>query len=91
MASHTGSFWRAIRASGLIFREVVGWALLLLGLNVFRYCFRYLDQALVTEGFISAIIGVMLFRGGLQLVKVAVAARALRSEASGGKPVVSTF
>lgn len=77
MLEHNKRFWWSVRVAGLVLREVIGWALLLLGLNVFRYCFRYLDQALVVEGFISAMIGVMLFRGGLQLVKVAVAARAL--------------
>ena len=74
----TKNVWKAARFAGLILREIVGWGLVLLGLNVFRYCFRYLDQALVVEGFVASIIGVMLFRGGLQLVKVAVAARALR-------------
>ena len=73
-------FWRATRFTGLIVREIVGWGLLAAGLYVFRTCFGYLDEALVVEGFVSAIIGVMLFRGGLQLVKVAVAARAIRHE-----------
>lgn len=73
-------FWRATRLTGLVLRELVGWGLLAAGLYVFRISFGYLDEALVVEGFVSAIIGVMLFRGGLQLVKVAVAARAIRHE-----------
>lgn len=80
MAKLDRSFWRAMRISGLVVREVIGWVLLVSGLNVFRICFRYLNHALVIEGFIAAIIGIMLFRGGLQLVKVAVAARAIRHE-----------
>ena len=80
MAKLDRTFWRVTRLTGLVVREVIGWVLLVSGLNVFRICFQYLNHALVIEGFIAAIIGVMLFRGGLQLVKVAVAARALRNE-----------
>lgn len=43
-------------------------------------CFFYLQRGLVIEGSVLGVIGVMLFRGGLQLVKVAVAARAFRTE-----------
>jgi len=80
MTQVSNRFWRATRFTGLVVREIVGWGLLAAGLYVFRTCFDYLDEALVVEGFVSAIIGVMLFRGGLQLVKVAVAARAIRHE-----------
>ena len=62
--------------SGLFVREIIGWALMLLGLSVFRVSLQYLGAGLVIEGMIAAIIGIMPFRGGLQLVKVAVAARA---------------
>lgn len=70
--------WQATRWTGLIVREIAGWALLLGGLNTFRTSLQYLEKQLVVEGFVAAIMGVMLFRGGLQLVKVAVAARAFR-------------
>lgn len=76
-------FWRATRFTGLVVRELIGWSILLVGLNVFRICFRYLDQGYVVEGFVAAIVGVMLFRGGLQLIKVSVAARAMRQAGSG--------
>lgn len=42
--------------------------------------FAFLQRGYVIEGSVVGFIGVMLFRGGLQLVKVAVAARAFRSE-----------
>ena len=61
---------------GLFTREVIGWLLLLMGLYAFQKSFWQLDQRRVIEGFVAALIGVFLFRGGLQLVKVAVAARA---------------
>ena len=72
--------WKTLRLSGLFVREIIGWVLMVLGLNVFRITFQYLNYAAVIEGFIAAMIGFFLFRGGLQLVKVAVAARALRAD-----------
>ena len=72
------SIWRTTRVAGLFFREIVGWCLVLVSLTIFWRCFQFLNRAYVIEGFVAAIVGVMLFRGGLQLVKVAVAARALR-------------
>ena len=64
--------------SGLIVRETIGWLLMASGLFVFRLCFGYLDGGRVIEAMVGSVIGFVLFRGGLQLVKVAVAARALR-------------
>lgn len=69
----------AMRRFGILFREVVGWALVLGGLYVFATCFGFLSEGLVVEGMVTVTMGVVLFRGGLQLVKVAVAARALRN------------
>lgn len=65
-------------ARGLVFREIVGWFLVMGSLAIFWKCFQHLEEGGVIQGFIFSIVGVMLFRGGLQLVKVAVAARALR-------------
>ena len=59
-------------------RELFGWALLVLGLSVFRISFHYLDQRLVVEGAISMMIGFFIFRGGMQLLRIAAAARAVR-------------
>lgn len=74
--------WKLLGVSGLYFREVVGWGLMLLGLQVFRICLKYLNFAAVIEGFVAATIGIVIFRSGLQLVKVSVAARVVRSESS---------
>ncbi len=65
------------QAIGLLIRELVGWGLLLLGLNVFRISFAELNDRRVVEAGIAAMIGLFIFRGGMQLLKVAVAARAL--------------
>lgn len=72
--------WRTARVSGLVVREIIGWILMLLGLEVFRNSMIYLSGSLVVEGFVITIMGVVIFRGGLQLVKVAVAARAFRAD-----------
>jgi hypothetical protein len=58
-------------------REIAGWALLTLGLYTFYRDYqlllgevpRPLEEAMLT------VIGVFVFRGGIQLLKVAVAAR----------------
>ena len=69
--------WQAPITLGLVAREVVGWLLCLLGLNVFRISFGYLEERQVVEAFVASLIGLFIFRGGMQLVKVAVAARSL--------------
>lgn len=74
-------FWRATRMTGLVVREVIGWILVGLGLYVFRLSIvDYFNRALTIEGTVTVAMGVVLFRGGLQLVKVSVAARALRTK-----------
>jgi hypothetical protein len=58
-------------------RELAGWALVLLGLLVFYVCIVFLlgPQHTILEAPTVAFIGFILFRGGIQLLKVAVAAR----------------
>jgi hypothetical protein len=73
------------------FREIAGWGLVLLGLIVFSQCFLFLNRTGVVRdangaerveyrpGYLEAgswsIVGIFLFRGGIHLLKVAVAAR----------------
>ena len=64
---------------GLI-RELVGWSLLVAGLIVFRVSFSYLDDRKVVEAGIATVIGLIIFRGGMQLLKVAVLTRAVVRE-----------
>lgn len=66
------------RATGLAIREIIGWLLIVVSLGIFWSGYTFLKDGGVIEGLLHSVVGVMLFRGGLQLVKVAVAAKALR-------------
>jgi len=60
-------------------REIVGWILLGLGVAAFAMCYIvFLLNRWFIEAFIAAGIGIFLFRGGMHLLKVAMAARAAR-------------
>jgi hypothetical protein len=58
-------------------REFAGWLLMIVGLYVFYRCYVLLsgDIHYVIEGGSLTLIGIVLFRGGLHLLKVATAAR----------------
>jgi hypothetical protein len=58
-------------------REIAGWALVVLGLYVFYIVFALLMQPAprILESGPLAFIGFIIFRGGIHLLKVAVAAR----------------
>lgn len=60
-------------------REAAGWVLLGVGLAAFAVCyFVFLLQRRVIEAVGLGLIGFAVFRGGMHLLKVAVAARAAR-------------
>lgn len=66
--------------TGLLLRELIGWIIVALGIYTFRLSIvDYFNRALTIEGIVTVIMGIVLFRGGLQLVKVSVAARAVRN------------
>jgi hypothetical protein len=64
-------------------RELAGWVLVLLGLYVFLICIDVLvnrggprgPAPLLLESGPLTLIGIIIFRGGIHLLKVAVAAR----------------
>jgi hypothetical protein len=56
-------------------RELAGWTLVLLGLGIFYLCFALLLNRRVLEAGQMLIMGIVVFRGGIHLLKVAVAAR----------------
>jgi hypothetical protein len=59
-------------------REVLGWALLLLGLYVFYKAYGMLREDPVHHyvgGSGMIVVGIIIFRGGIHLLKVAVAAQ----------------
>ncbi len=57
-------------------REIAGWALLLLGLAAFAKVYELASEAeyRIFEIIIMTVVGVFVFRGGIHLLKVAVAA-----------------
>lgn len=60
-------------------REVAGWVLVVIGLVVFWNTYDLLLRKRVFEAGPSAFIGFIVFRGGIHLLKVAVAAQAARA------------
>jgi len=56
-------------------RELAGWVLILLGLLGFGASLRLLTQHYYIEAGLPSLIGFFLFRGGIHLLKVAIAAR----------------
>ncbi len=56
-------------------REFVGWGLVVLGVLVFYACYDFLEHGRVVETGALTVIGIFLFRGGIHLLKMAVAAR----------------
>jgi hypothetical protein len=81
-------------------REVIGWILVLLGLAVFYLCYELLMIHHLVEAGALTVIGFIIFRGGIHLLKVAVAAQvckeaqdkvsASRQEEGGSVPVGTT-
>jgi len=56
-------------------REVVGWVLLVLGLWLFYQSYVFLMNRLIVQSGPTVLMGIVVFRGGIHLLKVAVAAR----------------
>lgn len=56
-------------------RELAGWVLVVLGLAIFALCFQFLTASAIVEAWPLVFVGVVIFRGGIHLLKVAVAAR----------------
>ena len=60
-------------------REIAGWGLVLLGLIIFWTAYNLLLDKRVFEAAPLTFVGFIVFRGGIHLLKVAVAAQAARS------------
>jgi hypothetical protein len=57
-------------------REIAGWVLIALGVILFGVCyFELIRHQKIFEAGPTALMGIFLFRGGIHLLKVAVAAR----------------
>jgi hypothetical protein len=60
-------------------REIAGWVVLLIGLGLFWATYQKLSDKRIFEAGPMAFMGFIVFRGGVHLLKVAVAAQAARS------------
>jgi hypothetical protein len=70
-------------------REIMGWLLVLAGLYLFVVCLAILlvPDARIFEAMILSLLGIFVFRGGIHLLKVAVAARiAMQTQAEIARP-----
>jgi hypothetical protein len=63
---------------GYLLREIAGWALVVTGLFAFYTAYDLLLRKRVFEASPVVFIGFIVFRGGIHLLKVAVAAQAAR-------------
>lgn len=59
-------------------REIAGWLLILLGVYLFWGAYDFLLRKRVFEAGPMVVMGFIVFRGGVHLLKVAVAAQAAR-------------
>jgi uncharacterized membrane protein YgdD (TMEM256/DUF423 family) len=56
-------------------REIAGWLLVALGVLIFVTVYEFCERRWIFEAGILAVVGIFVFRGGIHLLKVAVAAR----------------
>jgi hypothetical protein len=56
-------------------REVGGWLIVALGLLAFYACYQMLQARHVIEAGTFSVVGIFLFRGGIHLLRMAVAAQ----------------
>jgi multisubunit Na+/H+ antiporter MnhC subunit len=71
-------------------REIAGWAMIALGLYLFYLAmYVFLPNGKYLESMPSVIIGLLVFRGGIHLLKVAVAARVCRRAPVAEQPKVA--
>jgi len=60
-------------------REIAGWALIVLGLAAFWNSYVLLMNKMVFQAGPTVFMGFIIFRGGIHILKVAVAAQATRT------------
>jgi len=67
-------------------REVVGWALMVLGLWLFYMSYVFVINKNWIGSGPTVLMGIVVFRGGIHLLKVAVAARVCRQPPVESRP-----
>ncbi len=63
-------------------REILGWALIIIGLLFVRSAFDSLDTKKVVEASVTVLAASFVFRGGIHLVKMSIAARIVERDAA---------
>ncbi len=58
-----------------LIREIAGWLLVGVGLFIFYLTFLFCSAHYIFEAPVLAVVGIFVFRGGIHLLKVAIAAR----------------
>ena len=73
-------------------REVAGWVLVALGLYCFYQAYALLRQEThpILEGAAVTLMGIIIFRGGIHLLKVAIAAQVCLETTDRGQPIRAT-
>ena len=70
-------------------REVIGWALMVLGLWLFYQSYVFLMNKMIIQSGPTVLMGIVVFRGGIHLLKVAVAARVCQQAPVETRPTAS--
>ena len=60
-------------------REIAGWCLILIGLGIFWQAYQLLLVKWLFQAGLMILMGLIVFRGGIHLLKVAVAAQSARN------------
>jgi hypothetical protein len=59
-------------------REIIGWLLVVLGMLIFGVVYDFCERRWIFEAGILLVMGCFVFRGGIHLLKIAVAGRICR-------------
>jgi len=69
-------------------REVAGWVLMVLGLWLFYQSYALLMNRMIVQSGPTVLMGIVVFRGGIHLLKVAVAARVCQQAPIESRPTI---
>jgi hypothetical protein len=69
-------------------REVAGWVLMVLGLWLFYQSYALLMNRMIIQSGPTVLMGIVVFRGGIHLLKVAVAARVCQQAPIESRPTI---
>ena len=70
-------------------REVAGWVLMVLGLWLFYQSYSFLVNRMIVQSGPTVLMGIVVFRGGIHMLKVAVAARVCQQAPAESRPVAA--